>query len=626
MAQYFEGGTEKEHTKVKTDEFPGNTLGGKVGNTLIGVGKRVFEGITGWFEERLVNFAVRVLTKIELGGATVFATFIKMLKDKEAIPPFLKPIFDEIEDPKHEIGAVLGGAASNTAIGGLFGAIFDPLMAPTKYGLNKLLKPYQLGIDQAVMGKLFGIVTQEDLNETILAQGFRSEFSGLFTAIYKNKIPFNELLELLHRGSITEVLFKERLRLLGFEDLDIKMLENLIYKIPSIAESVVAYFKGTISEHDLTEIATKNGIDKEFLNIIVSANRKVLELMDVRSIYFRANKNDIWLKSTLAKLGYDDDTIKDIKEIFPYFPQVQDLIRFAVREVYSPEIVTKYGQMEDLPSKFIEEGKKAGLPEEQAKNFWAAHWELPGFREGAEMLHRGVINYDDLVILLRTLDVMPYWRDKLIKIAYSPYTRVDTRRMFGTGILTRDQVKTSYKDIGYDEEHAENLTKWTEITANPKKQEDALAEKDLTKADILEGYQRKYFTLSETIKYLNYLGYDQEEAAYYASKVEYKENKESKDQIVKLYEDMYKKGIVDDNAVTIELGKYGVTTPEIGYYLTKWAVATVGKSAVPSLTDLKNWVKGKIVSRETFIEEMSNLGYSAKYIDCYLREAKLQGL
>jgi hypothetical protein len=44
---------------------------------------------------------------------------------------------------------------------------------------------------------------------------------------------------------------------------------------------------------------------------------------------------------------------------------------------------------------------------------------------------------------------------------YNPYTRVDVRRMYGQGILTREQVKRSYMDGGYDDEHAENLTAWT---------------------------------------------------------------------------------------------------------------------------------------------------------------------
>ena len=34
------------------------------------------------------------------------------------------------------------------------------------------------------------------------------------------------------------------------------------------------------------------------------------------------------------------------------------------------------------------------------------------------MLHRGLINEGDLDLLLRSLDVMPYWRDRLKGIAY----------------------------------------------------------------------------------------------------------------------------------------------------------------------------------------------------------------
>ncbi|GAH79863.1 unnamed protein product, partial [marine sediment metagenome] len=73
-------------------------------------------------------------------------------------------------------------------------------------------------------------------------------------------------------------------------------------------------------------------------------------------------------------------------------------------------------------------GKK-GLSKEWSERYWAAHWNLPSPQQGFEMLHRGVINVSELNMLLRALDVMPFWRDKLTAIAFRRLTRVDIRRM-----------------------------------------------------------------------------------------------------------------------------------------------------------------------------------------------------
>ncbi|GAH24689.1 unnamed protein product, partial [marine sediment metagenome] len=79
------------------------------------------------------------------------------------------------------------------------------------------------------------------------------------------------------------------------------------------------------------------------------------------------------------------------------------------------------------------------------------------------------------------------------------YTRVDVRRMYKTGTLDRAAVKTSYLDLGYDEEKAENMTKFAIA-------EGVSAEKELTKADILDGYKRTLFNEAEAFTMLLDLG------------------------------------------------------------------------------------------------------------------------
>lgn len=619
MVQILNGGMQKEHTKIEPGEFSGNTLGGKFGNTILRTFKKLFESISDWFEERLINFSVGVLIKIEQSGKGILTPLINKLETAKAIPDWLQPIFNEIKNPTKEIGALLGGAAGSTAVGGLFGAIFDPLLAGVKYQLNALFRPYIPGINEAVMAWRRGDLTPEALDSLARSNGFDPAQTTLFKQLSRNALDLSTIAQARLRDILPESLEDQYLNRTSIDQLDWNIVKQLYWKVPDLTSSIIANWRGDPNAKDLEDIAHKNGITPEFLEILKAVNRQLPGLTDIRSIYYRENKPESWLDDQLKKQGFDLDTATEIKKILPFFPNVNDLVRFAVREVYSPDIVKKYGQMEDLPDKFIEEAKKAGLPEDQAKNYWAAHWELPPANMGFEMLHRGEITYEELTTLLRTLDIMPYWRDKIIKIAYSPYTRVDVRRMYNSGILSREEVKKSYTDIGYDEEHAENLTNWTVIQTTA-------AEKNLTKTDVLEGYQRKYFSYGDTLAYIMALGYDQAEAEYYISKVDFKEEKDTKQQMIDLYKDMYKKGIVDDNQVIQELAKYGVTTPEINYYLSKWAITLVGKTTMPAKEDLKKWLSAKIISREIFTEEMRNLGYSDKYIDYYLIELTKKGL
>ena len=136
-------------------------------------------------------------------------------------------------------------------------------------------------------------------------------------------------------------------------------------------------------------------------------------------------------------------------------PGPADIVRFAVREAFSPDVVARFGQDEDFPEDAIPMAERVGVEADDLRLFWRAHWELPSANQGYEMLHRDIIDLDTLNLLLRTQDVMPFWRQKLVDIAYTSFTRVDIRRFYRQGILSRDDVVRAYKDIGFDPAKAE---------------------------------------------------------------------------------------------------------------------------------------------------------------------------
>jgi hypothetical protein len=233
-------------------------------------------------------------------------------------------------------------------------------------------------------------------------------------------------------------------------------------------------------------------------------------LLNVSEVATAQYRNEITAADALArlqKLGYSAPDAATLQRLFPVLPGIQDLITMGVKEAFTPDIARRYGQYEDFPPRLAEEAAKQGLSPEWAQAYWAAHWDLPSATQGFEMLHRGLITRDDLVLLLRTLDVMPYWREKMIGMSYNPYTRVDTRRMYDTRIIDRAQVKRSYLDQGYDDTHAENLTEWT-------CRETRQTQKDLSKAELLNGLIYGLLSESEVTAQLTALGYAADDVAF----------------------------------------------------------------------------------------------------------------
>jgi hypothetical protein len=257
----------------------------------------------------------------------------------------------------------------------------------------------------------------------------------------------------------------------------------------------------------------------------------------------------------LRQNGVSEDRIELFKELAHIIPEVQDVIRFAVREVYTPEIAEQFGQFEDYPTLAEGDAGRAGIRPEDFRKYWAAHWDLPSPSQGFDMYHRGLIDEETLKRLLRALDVMPFWRDKLEGIAWDLPNRIETRMMARYGIvdkafivdilkklglaeeyrdvvadmniamgirsdlatryskrwINKDQVKDELVASGLSAQVQDRLYKW--IISNVSDERTA-PEKDLTKAEIIKGVKKGVITIDEGVAQLMELGYDQEEAYY----------------------------------------------------------------------------------------------------------------
>ena len=195
----------------------------------------------------------------------------------------------------------------------------------------------------------------------------------------------------------------------------------------------------------------------------------------------------------------------------------------SVREAFTPEIAGRFGQYEDLPREYVKWVGKKGLSAEWAERYWAAHWSLPSPQQGFEMLHRGIITPDELRLLLRALDIMPFWRDKLIQISYNPLTRVDIRRMYNLDVLSEQDVYKCYLDIGYNDLNAKRLTEFTiklkiaQETKTKERQQKAVIKEisTWTASQTLSFLKRGLITQERARHELQLLGYNEERINVY---------------------------------------------------------------------------------------------------------------
>lgn len=394
-----------------------------------------------------------------------------------------------------------------------------------------------------------------------------------------------------------------------------KLNADTRFKVTGVPEAVAAYFRGDITLGELNSVAAQWGFNASQLQTMISGSRSLLGLDAIRDGSLRNLLTDAATTEKLAGYGFKPEEIALIKKLFFYIPPAPDLIRMAVREAFSPEIAERFGQYEDFPPDFAKWAAQQGISDFWAKAYWAAHWDLPSPLQGFEMLHRGVASEADLKLLLRALDVMPFWREKLIQISYNPYTRVDTRRMYNVGVINAQEVKRAYMDLGYDNEKAEKMTQFT-IAINTE------TERDLTKADILDGFKRNLLPEGEAIDLLLSMGYDEREAHFYIEREKQKREEAKKKQVETNVKRKYERGIFDEAQATGELLKEGFTQGEIDELLDMWIRTKSEQVYVPTVSDLKSFLAGAIIAETEFTEELRKKGMSDKHISWYVQLAR----
>ena len=320
-------------------------------------------------------------------------------------------------------------------------------------------------------------------------------------------------------------------------------------------------------------------------------------------------------QADMLKHGYNDADILGYENVMKFYPTPQDLVNWQAKEVYEPDAIKKYGLDDEFENLTLDPFLKAGMNEDQIKNFWRAHWVHASWRQVAEMLHRGQLTTDEVKEWFRLVEIPPFWREKFINISYNPVTRVDLRRLFRNGIYDREQVKAGYEALGSDPEIAEYLTQWTEVEYSP-------ADKDLTKSEILKKYRLGEAESGTVTEMLSVLGYGSEEIEWIISIEDYKMINAA----IEEEADLVVSEVVNGTKTFSEAeeGLKGLNLPikAMNKYLSKIKSEVRKKSKKPDKGDLKRWFELEIITEKEFKEDMLGLLYTSKDVERYIKEVK----
>jgi hypothetical protein len=379
--------------------------------------------------------------------------------------------------------------------------------------------------------------------------------------------------------------------------------------------------RGAITLGEIIEDLRDQGWSDERITALLSAANAWLTPGQIEDMYYRQLVDRGRAAELLRGLGLQDEQVDLTLQTFERIPAATDLVRFVVREVYDPGLRAQQLEGIDAYPQFLAQMAKQGFNPFDAASYWAAHWDLPSATQGYEMAHRlrpgqtdTPFTIDDLRALLRRNDVLPAYIEQLIAIAYRPVTRIDLRRLYTSGVYTRDQVFEGYLDLGYDPERAEALTAFATRDA-------ASQDRDLTKTEVLNAYKRRLLSRDEAAAALQDLGYDQELADLLLASADYDLAQTRAARRTTVIRARFLAGLLSPAAAVNQLADLAKPPEEIDELITLWGEQLADRIERPTPSQLIGFYRDRVISGPDVAAELRLAGYDDRYVGWYIAQA-----
>lgn len=268
--------------------------------------------------------------------------------------------------------------------------------------------------------------------------------------------------------------------------LDQSLAARCPQEIPSASEATRAFLGGQIDIETWRCWTAANNQHVAPARSVMDAQRSRPGIRDIISL---------WRRGALGEGAAGDEEFRRLARqegyIYPadlerevaaqtQLPSLSEIIRFMVRDAADDKVAAAYGLDDEFERKYSGQlprwARAQGVPDEVARMAWRSHWRIPSDTQLFEMLHRLrppgenevgpdadrrrriAVDQAKVAEALGINDLAPDWRERLMAISYHPLTRVDVRRAYEMGLLTEDDVKANYLDLGYTPADADRLT------------------------------------------------------------------------------------------------------------------------------------------------------------------------
>ena len=394
--------------------------------------------------------------------------------------------------------------------------------------------------------------------------------------------------------------------------------------IPSEAECVNLYLAGEIDEQTMRCLVRANGSYDTWYSKIANSGRTKLSNDQIIQLRRRGILDD----PTTNLLMRGNGVIDEQEQLWIYkateaMPSVSDIVRFMVRDADDNTVADRYGTDAQLSKKYGAQlqswAKGQGITDEVMKYYWRSHWEIPSNTALFEMLHRlrpnrtgqgltgGItVNSTDIKDALVVNDVLPFWAERLMEISYKPLTRTDAQRAYFIDALSENELKDSYLDLGYNDDNADRLVRFTNQLKAKRKQTTGGTEKVPA---VIKYYKNWLIGSTEATQRLRNSGLSETAAKEALQIASVQRKNDSQIKCIAGVKSQYKRYIINDIEARRDLTDIGVALENVGPLVNNWKCERASKPKELSAGQVCSAYQNNLINDVEYRRRMGAIGY-----------------
>jgi hypothetical protein len=403
---------------------------------------------------------------------------------------------------------------------------------------------------------------------------------------------------------------------------------NCPWKLPSAEQATQQYLSNTINLERLICLVKANGYKWEVFQPTVEANRTRLNSNEVLSLWRRRKITDAQTDEYLRQLGYvyEGERI-GLGALTEQIPVVSDIVSMMLRDV-ADEVTIDWSESDRIfknkwTGQLQEWGYNQGIPDLMAKYIWRAHWRLPSPTQIGEFWNRlrkkpefgGEAKLKQRLrnVLLQD-DYHPDWVDAYMAVINHPLTRIDARRAFEVGVLSQKQLAEAFNELGYTDENAETLVKFSERQLTER----------YKKSSYVTMYANGEISNAELDQQLRQIGLPSEVVYPVLEYAKFKLTLNKRKACVKSYKKRFMLGEFKVGEVASKLASDGLDPTQVASITAAWDCEKNQRGKDVGAAVLCGWYERGVIDEVEMYTRLKNLHYSeddaAKLVrDCMLR-------